>query len=315
MAVEPHDPRSSAAQQKAAVLREALPWITRFHGHTVVVKYGGSAMVDEQLKASFAADIALLHFVGLRPIVVHGGGPQISETAAAFGVESTFIAGLRVTDESMMDVVRMTLLGKVNPEVVSLIQQAGAPAVGISGIDADLLRVRAARGPDGEDLGLVGEVSGVNVRVLENLLDDGLLPVVATIGRDEHGQDHNVNADLAAGAIAGALAASKLVYLTDVPGLYLDFGDEGSLVSEVSVGRLREMLAEDSLHEGMRPKVQSIVGALEQGVERAHILDGRVLHAVLLEIFTDEGVGTMVSATVEEPGGVLLETAHLQDAS
>jgi acetylglutamate kinase len=214
----------------------------------------------------------------------------------------------------MMDVVRMTLLGKVNPEVVGLIQQAGAPAVGISGIDADLLRVDTAKGPNGEDLGLVGEVSQVNVRVLENLLDDGLLPVVATIGRDAHGQDHNVNADLAAGAIAAALQASKLVYLTDVPGLYLDFGDEGSLVSEVSVERLRQMVAEDSLHAGMRPKVRSIIGALEQGVDRAHILDGRVLHAVLLEIYTDEGVGTMVRTSVDEPGGVLLETARLQTA-
>jgi acetylglutamate kinase len=292
--------RVEAAQGKAAVLREALPWITRFHGQTVVIKYGGNAMVDDTLKRSFAADVALLHFVGLKPVIVHGGGPQISGLADQLGVASRFVGGLRVTDAAMMDVVRMALLGKVNPEVVGLVQDAGAPAVGVAGTDANLLQVRPAVGPAGEDLGFVGEVERVDTDYLDDLLADGFLPVVATVGRDADGVDRNVNADLAAGAIAAALGASKLVYLTDVPGLYLDFGDpeRQALVSEVSVDRLERMLADDELHAGMRPKVRSIVGAIRRGVPQAHILDGRVLHAVLIEIFTDEGVGTMVTPSV-----------------
>jgi acetylglutamate kinase len=289
--------RIEVAQEKAAVLREALPWITRFHGQTVVIKYGGNAMVDDELKRSFAADVALLHFVGLRPVVVHGGGPQISHLAGELGVESSFVGGLRVTDEAMMDVVRMALLGQVNPEVVGLVQAAGAPAVGVAGTDAGLLRVTPAIGPAGEDLGLVGEVEQVQAGYLHELLEDGFLPVVATVGRDEQGIERNVNADLAAGAIAAALGATKLVYLTDVPGLYTDFGDPDreALISEVTVGSLQTMLAEGHLHTGMRPKIRSIVDAIRAGVPQAHILDGRVLHAVLIEIFTDEGVGTMVT--------------------
>jgi acetylglutamate kinase len=293
--------RIEAAQQKAAVLREALPWITQFHGQTVVIKYGGNAMVDEELKRSFAADVALLHFVGLRPVVVHGGGPQISRLAGELGVSSEFVGGLRVTDEAMMGVVRMALLGQVNPEVVGLVQAAGAPAVGVAGTDAGLLQVRPATGPDGEDLGLVGEIERVQAGYLHELLDDGFLPVVATVGRGADGRERNVNADLAAGAIAAALGASKLVYLTDVPGLYTEFGDPDreALISEVTAGSLETMLAEDQLHTGMRPKIRSIVDAMDAGVPQAHILDGRVLHAVLIEIFTDEGVGTMVT-----PAGV-----------
>jgi acetylglutamate kinase len=293
--------RVEVAQEKAAVLREALPWITRFHGQTVVIKYGGNAMVDEELKRSFAADVALLQFVGLKPVIVHGGGPQISALADQLGVASSFVGGLRVTDAPMMDVVRMALLGQVNPEVVRLVQDAGAPGVGVAGTDAGLLQVRPAVGPAGEDLGLVGEVTHVDTTYLDEQLADGFLPVVATVGRDADGVERNVNADLAAGAIAAALGASKLVYLTDVPGLYLDFGDpeRQALMSEVSVDRLERMLADDELHEGMRPKVRSIVDAVRRGVPQAHILDGRVLHAVLIEIFTDEGVGTMVTRSVD----------------
>ena len=304
--------RVEAAQGKAAVLREALPWITRFHGNTVVIKYGGNAMVDEQLKRSFAADVALLHFVGLRPVIVHGGGPQISALAEQLGVTSTFVGGLRVTDAAMMDVVRMSLLGQVNPEVVGLVQSAGAPSVGVAGTDAGLLQVRPAVGPHGEDLGLVGEVERVDTGYLEELLDDGFLPVVATVARDAEGRERNVNADLAAGAIAAALGASKLVYLTDVPGLYLDFGDpdKQALVSELSVDRLERMLAADQLHEGMRPKVRSIVSAIRAGVPQAHILDGRVLHAVLIEVFTDEGVGTMVTQSSLVREGAAAAPAH-----
>ncbi len=297
--------RVEVAQEKAAVLREALPWITRFHGQTIVIKYGGNAMVDDELKRSFAADVALLHFVGLKPVIVHGGGPQISELAAALDVPSRFVGGLRVTDGPMMDVVRMALLGKVNPEVVSLVTDAGGRAVGVAGTDAGLLQVSPATGDGGEDLGLVGEVERVDTRYLDELLDDGFLPVIATIGRDADGIERNVNADLAAGAIAAALGASKLVYLTDVPGLYLDFGDpeKQALVSEVGVDRLAAMLDDDELHEGMRPKVRSIVAAIRAGVPQAHILDGRVLHAVLIEIFTDEGVGTMVTSSMPARSG------------
>ncbi|MFU8839091.1 MAG: acetylglutamate kinase [Nitriliruptoraceae bacterium] len=300
--------RVEAAQGKAAVLREALPWITRFHGQTIVIKYGGNAMVDDELKRSFAADVALLHFVGLKPVIVHGGGPQISTLAGALGVESRFVGGLRVTDAAMMDVVRMALLGKVNPEVVSLVADAGGPAVGVAGTDAGLLEVRPASGPKGEDLGFVGEVTRVDTRYLDELLADGFVPVVATVGRDADGVDRNVNADLAAGAIAAALGASKLVYLTDVPGLYLDFGDpdKQALMSEVGVDRLDAMLAADELHEGMRPKIRSIVAAIRDGVPQAHILDGRVLHAVLIEIFTDEGVGTMVTPSIPARSGAAM---------
>jgi acetylglutamate kinase len=312
MAVQPHDERSAVAQEKAAVLREALPWITRFHGQTVVIKYGGNAMVDEELKRSFAADVALLHFVGLRPIIVHGGGPQIGKLADQMGLTTTFVGGLRVTDAAMMDVVRMALLGQVNPEVVGLVQHAGAPSVGVAGTDAGLLQVRPAVGPDGEDLGLVGEVTHVDTSYLIELLEGEFVPVVATVGRDADGIERNVNADLAAGAIAAALGASKFVCLTDVPGLYQDFGDpqKQSLMSEVSVTELQRMLDDDELHAGMRPKIRSIVDAVGGGVPQAHILDGRVLHAVLIEIFTDEGVGTMVTAD-----GVSLRDASLERAA
>ena len=297
--------RVEIAQEKAAVLREALPWITRFHNQTIVIKYGGNAMVDGELKRSFAADVALLHFVGLKPVIVHGGGPQISALASQLGVASRFVDGLRVTDPQMMDVVRMALLGQVNPEVVGLVQEAGAPAVGVAGTDAGLLQVRPAVGPSGEDLGLVGEVDRVDTTYLTEQLAGGFLPVIATVGRDADGVERNVNADVAAGAIASALGATKLVYLTDVPGLYLDFGDpdKQALVSELSVDRLERMLVDNELHEGMRPKVRSIVGAIRAGVPQAHILDGRVLHAVLIEIFTDEGVGTMVTASMPPTGG------------
>ncbi len=297
--------RVEIAQSKAAVLREALPWITRFHGQTVVIKYGGNAMVDDELKRSLAADVALLQFVGLRPVIVHGGGPQISALAEQLDIDSTFVGGLRVTDQAMMDVVRMALLGQVNPELVGLVQQAGATAVGVAGTDADLVQVRPAHGPAGEDLGLVGEIDNVDTTYLEQLLGDGFLPIVATLGRDRDGRVRNVNADLAAGAIASALGASKLIYLTDVPGLYLDFGDpdKQALISEIGVERLERMLDDDELHTGMRPKVASIVQALRDGVPQAHILDGRVLHAILIEIFTDEGVGTMVTNVVDGAPG------------
>jgi acetylglutamate kinase len=292
--------RAEVAQGKAAVLREALPWITRFHGQTVVIKYGGNAMIDVELQRSFAADVALLHFVGLRPVIVHGGGPQISDLAAARGVSSTFIGGLRVTDEAMMSVVHDALSGIVNPEVVALIDSAGAPAQGIIGSEGPVLTCETARGPRGEDIGLVGEVVAVDVAAIEAVLGAGRVPVIATLGRDAQGREHNVNADTAAGAVAAALGASKLVVLTDVPGLYRDYGDSDrqQLISVLDVAELEEMLAADELHDGMRPKILAVLHALRGGTAQAHILDGRVQHAVLIEIFTDEGIGTMVGRTV-----------------
>jgi acetylglutamate kinase len=290
------DERARVAQGKAAVLREALPWITRFHGQTVVIKYGGNAMVEDGLKRSFAADIALLRFVGLRPVIVHGGGPQISALAEARGVASRFVGGLRVTDAPMLDVVRSALMDDVNPEMVALVTDAGATAVGISGERSGLIVTRPAVGPAGEDLGLVGEVAAIEVDALRDALEQGAVPVIATLGRDPDGTVRNVNADLAAGAIAAALGASKYVVLTDVAGLYEDFGDEEArtLITETTVEDLERMLADDELHDGMRPKVRSVVDAVRGGVPQAHLLDGRVLHAVLIEIFTDEGIGTMI---------------------
>ena len=287
--------RAEVAQGKAAVLREALPWITRFHGQTVVIKYGGHAMVDPELQRSFAADVALLRFVGLRPVVVHGGGPQISRLAAERGVTSRFVGGLRVTDEAMMTVVHDALADEVNPEVVALVAAAGAPATGVIGSDGPVLTCVPARGPGGEDLGLVGEVTAVDTAALGRVLDAGRVPVVATLGRDDAGREHNVNADTAAGAIAAALGASKLVVLTDVPGIFEGFGTaEARLLSVVDRDRLAAVAAAGELADGMLPKVGGVLAALDGGVPRAHILDGRVQHAVLIEIFTDEGIGTMV---------------------
>jgi acetylglutamate kinase len=300
------DGRTKAAQDKARVLREALPWITRWAGRTIVVKYGGNVSgalegpgeAPSQETASFAADVALLHSVGLRIVVVHGGGPQISALSERFGLEPRWVDGRRVTDERTLDVVRMVLLGQVNPELVGLVTAAGATAVGVSGTDGGLVTVRPARGGA---LGRVGEIERVDPRVLNTLLDDGAVPVVATLGRGLDGADYNVNADTVAGAIAEALAADKLIYLTNVPGLYENFGTGGqSLLSTVSVDRLRGMLAASELGAGMVPKIESVVSALGGGVASAHLLDGRVEHALLIEIFTDEGIGTMVETVARQ---------------
>ena len=288
--------RTRTAQDKARVLREALPWITRWAGRTIVVKFGGnvsgSAEAPDALAAAFAADIALLHSVGLRVVVVHGGGPQISDLSRRMGLEARFVDGLRVTDDAMLEVVRMVLLGQVNPWLVGLISAAGASAVGVSGTDAQLVTAR----PADPALGRVGEVADVDAAVLHSLLDDGVVPVVATLGRGRDGAEYNINADTVAGAVAVALAADKLIYLTNVPGLYEHFGTaESTLLSQISVERLRAMLDSGELETGMVPKIRSVVEALRGGVARAHLLDGRVEHALLLEIFTDEGIGTMVT--------------------
>jgi acetylglutamate kinase len=272
---------------KAAILAEALPYIREFSGKTVVVKYGGNAMSDLEL---FAQDVVLMRLVGMNPVVIHGGGPQITDLMTRLGKESTFIDGLRVTDAETVDIVRMALVGKVNREVVGAINRHGPYAIGLSGEDAGLVTVRQ-RDPR---LGFVGDVSRINTNVLERQIAEEFIPVIATIGVDEDGQAYNVNADTVAGAIAEALAAEKLVYLTNVPGLYGDLHDEDTLISQISASDLAAMLTNGSLSEGMVPKIRSCVSALRNGVGRAHLLDGRIPHALLLECFTRQGVGTMV---------------------
>ena len=281
----------ATAVDKAAVLAEALPYIRRFWGKVVVVKYGGAAMVDPDLATLFAQDVLLMRSVGMRPVVVHGGGPQIGELMGRLGKQPEFLDGLRVTDAETLDIARMVLVGKVNRDIVASVNVHGPLAVGLSGEDAGLITA-TARSPE---LGFVGDVAEVNPSIVEHLLAEDLIPVVATIASGTGGQAYNVNADTAAGAIAGALGAEKLVYLTDVEGLLADPTDPTSLVSSASVAELETMLAAGTIRGGMIPKVSSCVQAVARGVGQAHILDGRVPHALLLEVFTSEGIGTMVS--------------------
>lgn len=285
------DPRRLDAGTKAAVLAEALPYIREFSGRTVVVKVGGHAMEDPALLARFAQDVVLMRLVGMRPVVVHGGGPQISDLMRRLGKEPSFVDGLRVTDAETVDIARMVLVGKVNRELVALLNRHGSFAVGLSGEDAGLLTV----GPRDERLGFVGEVRRVEPAILERLLREELIPVVATIGVDEAGQAYNVNADTVAGVVAEALEATKLVYLTDVAGVYRDHPDQTTLVSRIDSAGVEALLASGAVADGMIPKLRSAVHAVRRGVHRAHILDGRVPHALLLEVFTKEGIGTMVT--------------------
>jgi acetylglutamate kinase len=285
----------TSATAKAAVLAEALPWLERFNGATVVVKYGGNAMTDDALKAGFAEDVLFLRLAGLRPVVVHGGGPQISSMLGRLGVESEFKGGLRVTTPEVMDVVGMVLVGQVQRELVGLVNEHGPYAVGLSGEDAHLFRAqRRTATVDGEqvDVGQVGDVVEVRPEFVVQLLDDGLIPVVSTVARDAAGVSHNVNADTAAAALAVALEAEKLVILTDVEGLYADWPDPQSLIATIGADRLRAMLP--SLESGMVPKMEACLRAVEGGVPRATVIDGRVPHSLLLEVFTDSGIGTMV---------------------
>lgn len=293
----------AAAQAKAATLHEALPYLARFHGCTVVVKYGGHAMTDPVLAASFAADIVFLRYAGLRPVVVHGGGPQINAQLDKLGIEPEFAGGLRVTTPATMDVVRMVLVGQVQREVVGLLNLHGPFAVGLSGEDGQLFTaVRRAAIVDGEpvDIGLVGDIAAVEPGVVLSLLDDGRIPVVSSVARGFDGQGrpcvYNVNADTAAAALAVALQAEKLVVLTDVEGLYADWPASDEVISALSADELEVLLP--SLASGMVPKMEACLRAVRGGVPSAHVLDGRVPHAVLLEIFTDEGIGTMVKAQV-----------------
>jgi acetylglutamate kinase len=281
---------------KANTLVEALPWLARFHGSTVVIKYGGSAMLDAEVQRAFAADLVFLRYVGIRPVVVHGGGPQISAMLARLGIETEFRGGLRVTTPQAMDVVRMVLVGQVGRELVGLVNEHGPFAVGMSGEDAKLFTAR--RRPalvDGAevDIGLVGDVDHVNVAAVTDLIANGRIPVISTVAPDAAGALHNLNADTAAGALAVALGARKLIVLTDVKGLYRDWPDPDSLVSQIASDELAVLLPD--LESGMAPKMEACLRAVHGGVEEAHVVDGRVPHSVLLEIFTDEGFGTMVT--------------------
>ena len=281
--------------EKAAVLVEALPWIRRSSGQAVVVKYGGNALAgtegDDPLKA-FAADVVALRSVGVKPVVVHGGGPQIGALAARLNLETTFVDGLRVTDAETLDVARMVLVGKVNKDIVGALNAHGPIAVGLSGEDAALLTTT----PRDERLGFVGDVERVDPTLLRKLLDEDLVPVVATIGTDDAGQAFNVNADTAAAAIAAALPADRLVFLTDVDGIRTDRHDPATRLTRASAAELEAMVADGTVAEGMVPKVRGCVDAVRRGVASAHVLDGRTPHTLLLEIFTDEGIGTMVTA-------------------
>ena len=287
--MSPHTPLDAAT--KASVLSDALPYIRRFWGKVVVVKYGGNAIGGSDDLALFAQDVVLMRSVGMRPVVVHGGGPQIGELMDRRGKVPEFREGLRVTDSETLDIARMVLVGKVNREIVAAINSIAPLAVGLSGEDAALI-VASQRDTD---LGFVGDVETVDPSILDRLLNEELIPVIATIGIDPGGQSYNINADTAAGAIAEALRAEKLVYLTNIEGIRRDRNDPESLISSIAVDELEALIAAGVVNEGMIPKVESCVQAVRNGVGHAHILDGRLPHALLLEIFTSEGVGTMVS--------------------
>ena len=282
--------RLTPAHDKAQILADALPYIRSFAGKVVVVKYGGNAMDDPALADLFAQDIVLMHLVGLQPVVVHGGGPQISELMRRRGKAPEFIDGLRVTDRETIDIAREALVEGVNREIVEALNRFGTYATGLSGEDNNLLRVTTRD----SKLGFVGDVQAVDTTALNKALSDDLIPVIATIGSDASGQAHNVNADSAAAAIAEAMNAERLIYLTDVAGIYGEFGQENTLISQIDCAGLEEMFKENKIGEGMIPKVLSCIEALKSGVGRAHILDGRIPHVLLLELFTPEGVGTVI---------------------
>jgi acetylglutamate kinase len=279
-------------RQRAAVLIEALPYLRHFRGQTVVVKYGGAAMVDEALRVEVLKDIVLLEHVGLHPVVVHGGGPEISEMMRRLGKQPEFVDGQRVTDAATVEIAQMVLVGKTNPDLVAAIHQQGGRAIGLSGKDGAMVLARKQSGE--KDLGFVGEVTEVNPSLVRGLLAEGFIPVIAPITAGPAGETYNINADHFAGRIAGPLGASKLVLLTDVRGVLRDKSDPESLVSELTAGAAKQMIAAKQIESGMIPKVQACLEALEGGVERCHIIDGRLPHALLMELLTDVGIGTMV---------------------
>ncbi|HHW58328.1 MAG TPA: acetylglutamate kinase [Clostridia bacterium] len=277
---------------KAHVLIEALPYIKKFSGKTIVIKYGGSAMLDCNLKKMVMQDIVLMKFVGLNPIVVHGGGPEINNMLKRLGIESKFVKGLRVTDEVTMEVVEMVLVGRINKEIVSMINELGGQAIGISGKDGRLLK--AEKDISNGDIGYVGNIVDVNIDVIKMILERGYVPVIAPVSFGDDGKTYNVNADTAAGKIAEALKAEKLILLTDVEGILSNIDDKSSLISRMDLEHAKELMNSGRINGGMIPKLECCVKAIENGVKRAHIIDGRLTHSLLLEIFTDEGIGTMI---------------------
>jgi acetylglutamate kinase len=283
-------PQSRAAGASVETLLEALPYIREFHGRTVVIKYGGAAMLDEGLRQDFAADVVLLKYVGLNPVIVHGGGPEITRYMDRLGLEVKFHNGLRVSDAETVEVAKMVLVGKLNSEIVQRLNRAGQPAVGLAGDDGTLFEVAPAANAD--EVGFVGSVERVDVDVLNHIAAD-YIPVVASSASDRDGQSYNVNADEAAGKVAAALGAHKAIFLTDVEGWLADAGDENSLISRAAVSEVEERL--DGIDGGMRPKLQACVDAIRGGAQSAHIIDGRIPHSLLLELFTDAGIGTMVT--------------------
>ncbi|MGC8718647.1 MAG: acetylglutamate kinase [Thermodesulforhabdaceae bacterium] len=290
----------NAVSERAQVLSEALPYIRTFSGKTIVIKYGGHAMVEEHLKDSFAQDIVLLKYVGINPVIVHGGGPQISQMLKKIGKESLFREGMRVTDEETMDIVEMVLAGKVNKDIVKLINSHGGKAVGLSGKDARLIEATKMhifkyqgddQPPEIIDIGLVGEVKRINAEIIRTLEQSQIIPVIAPVGVGPQGETFNINADLVAGAIAGELKAAKLILMTDVPGV-LD--KDGKLISSLTIPEALELIETEGVKGGMIPKLRCAIDALNEGVSKVHIIDGRLPHAVLLEIFTDSGIGTEI---------------------
>ncbi len=290
------------ALEKAAILIEALPYIRKFHGKTIVIKYGGHAMLNEELKKAVIEDVILMKLVGMHPIIVHGGGPEINEMLKRLGIKSSFVQGLRVTDEETMSIVEMVLAGKVNKEIVALINHLGGKAVGFSGEDGKLIEAAKKKIDtmsevnDGQiiDLGFVGDVERINTGIVLTVTAQGFIPVIAPTGIGEDGKTYNINADYVAGELAAALKADKLVLLTDVEGIFADYEDQNSLISSLKVEEVPDLIAKKVIAGGMIPKVECCVNALKGGVAKTHIIDGRLPHSILLEIFTDEGIGTEV---------------------
>ena len=284
--------------EKAAVLVEALPYIQKFNRKVIVVKYGGSAMVDENLKKSVISDVTLLKLVGFKPIIVHGGGKEISKWVGKVGKEPEFINGLRVTDEETMEIAEM-ILGRVNKSLVSMVESLGVKAIGISGKDGGLLKVKK-KYSDGKDIGYVGEISEVDPQILFDMMEKDFLPIICPVGLDDEFNTYNINADDAACAVARAVGANKLAFLTDIEGLYRDFNDKSSLISEIKVSEAKELIAGGTIGGGMLPKLSNCIDAIEAGVSRVHIIDGRIPHSILMEIFSDRGVGTAILGDTEE---------------
>jgi len=294
MTITPSETQQASAATKVKILSEALPYIQQFTGKTIVVKYGGAAMKDSTLKDQVIRDVVFMSCVGMRPILVHGGGPEINTWLDKLGIEPQFKNGLRVTDAATMDVVEMVLVGRVNKEIVSLINQAGGAAVGLCGKDGHLIQARPA---DAEGVGFVGEVASVDPSILEAIVNAGHIPVVSSVAADETGQAYNINADTVAGEIAAALGAEKLILLTDTAGILRDYHDSATLIPRLDIAEARQLIAEGVVSGGMIPKVTCCVRSLAQGVKAAHIIDGRLPHSLLLEIFTDSGTGSMIASS------------------